>query len=62
VSTPDTYDDSTQEPRERVARALFIARGFSAAAWDSDTKSANGLRRDCRYLAEAAITAYEEQP
>jgi hypothetical protein len=61
MTSPDTYDDPTQEPRERVARALFIARGFRAAAWDSDTSSVNGLRRDCRYLAEAAITAYEAQ-
>lgn len=56
----DRYDDGSDEERERVAFALYRRRGFAAYAWDHDTPQARGLRRDCRYLAEAAIEALRD--
>lgn len=53
----DRYDDSSDEDRERVAFALFRRRGFAQHAWDEDTPWARAMRRDCRYLAEAAVEA-----
>jgi hypothetical protein len=53
----DPPPDQTDTPRERIAYALFCRRGFRADAWREPGTAP--LRRDCRYLADAALEALE---
>lgn len=54
----DPPPDQTDTPRERVAYALFRRRGFRADAWQEPGTAP--LRRDCRFLADAALEALED--